>query len=413
MSDYKNTKLGITASIKENHNHENTGLKLQAQLLAIVDAVKTGGLIFAGVATPQTNPANPDANVFYITTQSGIYTNFGNFNKQNDQITIFTNNPDGTWANKTLSQSITLSDAASSNTLPVTGTAASLLQTVRNSLKWLVEKFNSGGKAPIITEGTSSAYTLADTTITAKTAGVRAFVTFHTANSANATMNVNNTEASKIRFTADIPLAAGQIPLGTTISLVFDGIYWIIECLPPKSGLYRVHVNTEEGSDSNDGDFYNRPVKTLQRAIELAANGALIDIYIPSNVLSLLIPEIIVFNKNLKLKFRGQNTVVIEGGSIGYSRIAFAANNIEIADTGEFNLSDSSLYFSGNLTMPSILYEGENNFVSVAGTLDNSQVDNLLSLKNTVIKADTVTNTGIEVGEGTIFINGSGVITVS
>lgn len=37
-----------------------------------------GGYMFAGIATPSTNPGTPTQKVFYIATQNGTYTNFGN-----------------------------------------------------------------------------------------------------------------------------------------------------------------------------------------------------------------------------------------------------------------------------------------------------------------------------------------------
>lgn len=42
------------------------------------------GYLFAGIATPATNPGTPDGNVFYIASESGTYSNFGGASVKNE-----------------------------------------------------------------------------------------------------------------------------------------------------------------------------------------------------------------------------------------------------------------------------------------------------------------------------------------
>lgn len=53
-------------------------------LTDIVDA----GYVFAGVATPTTNPDVPDTKVFYIAKGKGVYTNFGSIQVTEDDVVI-------------------------------------------------------------------------------------------------------------------------------------------------------------------------------------------------------------------------------------------------------------------------------------------------------------------------------------
>ena len=78
MADYAKLKDAITEVIKTNGNQEITGQILQNTLLSIVNVIGEERT-FAGVATPDTNPGNPDQNVIWAATQKGTYTGFGNY----------------------------------------------------------------------------------------------------------------------------------------------------------------------------------------------------------------------------------------------------------------------------------------------------------------------------------------------
>ena len=64
-----------------------------------IDSVFTmmeGDAVFAGIATPTTNPGTPDQNVFYIATQSGTYSNFNNIIVYEREVVVITNKS-GSW----------------------------------------------------------------------------------------------------------------------------------------------------------------------------------------------------------------------------------------------------------------------------------------------------------------------------
>lgn len=75
MGNYEQLKQAVSDVIKTNGNQEITGAILQNALLTIISTIGNNST-FAGIATPTTNPGTPDANVFYITGTSGLYSNF-------------------------------------------------------------------------------------------------------------------------------------------------------------------------------------------------------------------------------------------------------------------------------------------------------------------------------------------------
>nr|DAP77363.1 MAG TPA: GDSL-like Lipase/Acylhydrolase family protein/Beta fold, peptidoglycan hydrolase, HYDROLASE [Caudoviricetes sp.] len=95
MSNYANLKAAIAEVIKTNGNNEITGAIMQSTLLSVVNALSQGA-IFAGIATPTTNPGTPDGNVFYIAGQQGTYANF-NSTIVGAKVVIFYNNASNVW----------------------------------------------------------------------------------------------------------------------------------------------------------------------------------------------------------------------------------------------------------------------------------------------------------------------------
>lgn len=95
MGTYETLKAAIAAIIRENGNNEITGNLLQQTLLSMVDSVGANAM-FAGIATPETIPGNPEQNVFYIATQPGIYFNFNAITVEDGEVVIFANKT-GEW----------------------------------------------------------------------------------------------------------------------------------------------------------------------------------------------------------------------------------------------------------------------------------------------------------------------------
>lgn len=73
---YEELKAAIEAVIKENGQQEITGNILQQVLTGIVTALGKGAT-YGGIATPETEPTDTDANKFYFAFEHGTYTNFG------------------------------------------------------------------------------------------------------------------------------------------------------------------------------------------------------------------------------------------------------------------------------------------------------------------------------------------------
>ena len=93
MANFPKLIQSIVNIIKPNGNRLITGQVLQNTLLQIITAMGEGRT-FAGIATPTTNPGNPDGNVLYFAIQAGTYTHFGNLQVQSG-ISIITNNASG------------------------------------------------------------------------------------------------------------------------------------------------------------------------------------------------------------------------------------------------------------------------------------------------------------------------------
>lgn len=75
MANYSALKGLINQYITTNGQGDITGAILNQLLKDIVDSLGAD-YQFVGVATPSTNPGNPDQRVFYLATTAGTYTNF-------------------------------------------------------------------------------------------------------------------------------------------------------------------------------------------------------------------------------------------------------------------------------------------------------------------------------------------------
>lgn len=94
MANYATLKAAIQQVVKTNGNNEITGSLLQQSLLAMIDSLGAG-YQYMGIATPMTNPGTPDQNVFYIASESGVYSNFGSLSVSDGEVAILKYN--GTW----------------------------------------------------------------------------------------------------------------------------------------------------------------------------------------------------------------------------------------------------------------------------------------------------------------------------
>lgn len=92
MANWSDLKAAVAKVIKTNGNQEITGAVLQNALNNIISNVGENAS-FAGVATPSTNPGVPDGPVFYLASESGIYSNFGGI-VNNGECLIFKKNED-------------------------------------------------------------------------------------------------------------------------------------------------------------------------------------------------------------------------------------------------------------------------------------------------------------------------------
>ena len=64
------------------------GNVISSSVAEVVDNIVNAGYLFAGVATPSTNPGTPEAKVFYIADGKGTYTNFGGIEVTEDEVVI-------------------------------------------------------------------------------------------------------------------------------------------------------------------------------------------------------------------------------------------------------------------------------------------------------------------------------------
>lgn len=64
------------------------GNVISSSVAEVVDNIVNAGYVFAGVATPSTNPGTPDAKVFYIANGKETYTNFGGIEVIEDEVVV-------------------------------------------------------------------------------------------------------------------------------------------------------------------------------------------------------------------------------------------------------------------------------------------------------------------------------------
>lgn len=136
MGNYEQLKQAVADVVKSNGNQEITGDILQNTLLTIISTVGSGAT-FAGIATPTTNPDTPDQNVFYIASEDGIYSNFGNVVLENE-VAIFTNR-NGIWQKgKTRIATYKQVSELEYKSIP------SIIEIIKPYNNWIIDKYNLG-----------------------------------------------------------------------------------------------------------------------------------------------------------------------------------------------------------------------------------------------------------------------------
>lgn len=136
MGNYEQLKQAVADVVKSNGNQEITGDILQNTLLTIISTVGSGAT-FAGFATPTTNPGTPDQNVFYIASEDGIYSNFGNVVLENE-VAIFTNG-NGIWQKgKTGIATYKQVSELEYKSIP------SIIEIIKPYNNWIRDKYNLG-----------------------------------------------------------------------------------------------------------------------------------------------------------------------------------------------------------------------------------------------------------------------------
>ena len=102
MANYNDLKTAVSAVIKQNGNQEITGSILQNTLKQIITSVGMYAT-YGGVVNPETNPGQPDQNLFYLATQPGTYTYFNDIVVGYGEFVSLTINSSGNWVKQLIS----------------------------------------------------------------------------------------------------------------------------------------------------------------------------------------------------------------------------------------------------------------------------------------------------------------------
>lgn len=103
MANYEILKIAIQNAVDwDNNDKQISGNDMLAILSSIINNTVSAGYLFAGVATPSTNPGTPDQNVFYL-CGPGVYPNFGGIAIGPWQFGVFKYN--GSWQQETIDAS--------------------------------------------------------------------------------------------------------------------------------------------------------------------------------------------------------------------------------------------------------------------------------------------------------------------
>lgn len=118
MANWSDLKAAVAKVIKTNGNQEITGQLLQNVLNNIISNLGANAA-FAGIATPTTNPGTPDQNIFYLTSEPGVYANFANISVNMGELAILKWN--GTWSEQTVKVGLPPNELNISTLYPTNG----------------------------------------------------------------------------------------------------------------------------------------------------------------------------------------------------------------------------------------------------------------------------------------------------
>ena len=83
-----NLEVGKQDTLTPGNGISIEGNVISSSVSEVVDSIVNAGYLFAGVATPSTNPGTPEAKVFYIADGKGTYTNFGGLEVTEDEVIV-------------------------------------------------------------------------------------------------------------------------------------------------------------------------------------------------------------------------------------------------------------------------------------------------------------------------------------
>lgn len=87
IDELQGSKIDKTSILQELGNAEDKVMSQKA-VSDSINKLKNAGYLYAGIATPTTNPGTPDGSVFYIANGKGTYANFGGLEVTEDDVVI-------------------------------------------------------------------------------------------------------------------------------------------------------------------------------------------------------------------------------------------------------------------------------------------------------------------------------------
>ena len=90
---YTKSEVDTALNTKQDTLTPGNGISIEGNVISssvaeVVNNIVNAGYVFAGVATPATDPGTPNAKVFYIANGNGTYTNFGSIEVTEDEVVV-------------------------------------------------------------------------------------------------------------------------------------------------------------------------------------------------------------------------------------------------------------------------------------------------------------------------------------
>ena len=138
MANYTALVESVKQYIKANGMQAITGDILQGVLMSVIDTFGTGS-VYRGVATPNTDPQNPDANVFYFAWEQGVYAKFGNLTLPSGGMYVL-DNKSGQWTmTEIIFPALTEMQEKVENALSTAQQAVSIAETANSNADVAIE----------------------------------------------------------------------------------------------------------------------------------------------------------------------------------------------------------------------------------------------------------------------------------